>query len=144
MLVELPYNVSFETAARLIQKITAANIKIIIAHPERNRKIIRNFRNLIHLIQVVNCQVQIDAGSIAGVYGFLVREAACQMLKARVVDYVASNAHCAMDYKTVFPAAVDKVYHLCDEEYAGSLLNLKPPEIINFKGGAVDHGRETG
>lgn len=144
MLLELPYNASFETAARLIRKIAAANIKIIIAHPERNRKIIRNLRDLINLINVVNCQVQIDAGSIVGVYGFLVKEAACQLLKARVVDYMASNAHCALDYKTIFPAAVDKIYRLCDEEYSVKLLNPKPPEIISIVGGAVDHGRETG
>lgn len=144
MLLELPYNASLETAARLIQRIAAANINIIIAHPERNRKIIRNIKNLIYLIRAANCQVQVDAGSIAGVYGFLVREAACQLLKAGVVDYVASNAHCALDYKTIFPTAVDKIYRLCDEEYAVKLLNPKTPEIISIVGGAVDHGRETG
>jgi protein-tyrosine phosphatase len=144
MLIELPYNASFETAARLIQKISAANIKIIIAHPERNRKIIRNFRNLINLIHFVNCQVQIDAGSIAGVYGFLVKEAACQLLKARAVDYVASNAHCALDYETILPAAVERIYHTCDEEYAVKLLNPSPLEIICIAGGAIEHGRETG
>jgi protein-tyrosine phosphatase len=144
MLLELPYNASFETAARLIQKIASANIRIIIAHPERNRKIIRNFRNLINLIHVVNCEVQIDAGSIAGVYGFLVKEAACQLLKARAVDYVASNAHCALDYETIFPAAVERIYHTCDEEYAVKLLNPSPFEIICIAGGAIENGRETG
>jgi protein-tyrosine phosphatase len=144
MLVELPYNTSFENAARLIQKIASYNIKILIAHPERNRKIVRNLRNLINMIHAVNCQVQIDAGSIAGVYGVLVKEAACQLLKARAVDYMASNAHCVLDYKTIFPAAVDKIYQLCDEEYAVKLLNSNPPEIINIGGGAVDHGREIG
>lgn len=144
MLIELPYNTSFENAARLIQKIAAYNIKIIIAHPERNRKIIRNLRNLINMIHAANCQVQIDAGSIAGVYGVLVKEAACQLLKAGAVDYVASNAHSVLDYKTIFPAAVNKIYRLCDEEYAVKLLNPNPPEIVRIGGGAVDNGREIG
>lgn len=144
MLIELPYNASFYSAARLIKKISAANIKIIVAHPERNRKIIRNSRNLINLIQSVNCQVQIEAGSIAGVYGILVKEAAYQLLKARVVDYMASNAHCVLDYKTMFPAAVNKLYHICDEEYAEKLLNQDLPEIINIEGVKSNYGRETG
>lgn len=144
ILVELPYNASFETAARLIKRIAAADIKIIIAHPERNRKIIKNIRKLMELIHTANCQVQIDAGSIAGVYGVLIKDAAYQLLKAKAVDFMASNAHCSGDYRTIFPVAVRRIYQLCDEEYAGKLLKSNPPDIVIMEGGAGDYGREIG
>ncbi len=144
ILMELPYNISFEYTARLIHKIAATNINIIIAHPERNRKIIKNFKDFIELIHAVNCQVQIDAGSIIGIYGVLVKEVAHQLLKVKAADYVASNAHCSMDYMTIFPEAVHKIYKLCDEEYAVKLLESNSPEIVTVEGGIGSYGREIG
>jgi len=144
ILIELPYNASFEYAARLIHKIAATKLKIIIAHPERNRKIKKNFSEFINLLHTTNCQVQIDAGSIIGVYGVLVKEVARQLLKAKVANFVASNAHCSKDYMTIYPAAVHKVYQLCDEEYAIKLLESNSPEIVTVEGGPSNYGREIG
>jgi protein-tyrosine phosphatase len=144
LLIELPYSASFEYIAKLIYKIAAANIKIIIAHPERNRNIIRNFYEFIKLIRTANCQVQLDAGSIIGVYGAFVKEFARQLLKMKMVDFMASNAHCSSDYMTIFPAAVQKIYRLCDEEYAIKLLESNAHEIITVDGSISNYGREIG
>lgn len=144
LLIELPYNASFEYVAKLIYKITAANIKIIIAHPERNRKIMKNFHEFIKLIHTANCQVQLDAGSIIGIYGTFVKEAARQLLKIKAADFMASNAHCPSDYMTLFPAAVRKIYQLCDEEYAVKLLVSNAYKMISVEGSISNYGREIG
>ena len=142
ILAELPYNASFSYAASFISKIARINVDIIIAHPERNRRIMKNFDEFINLTRATNCRIQIDAGSIAGVYGVFVKEIARQMLKIKVVDFVASNAHCPEDYTTVFSAAVNKIYRLCGEEYAIRLLESNAQEIINLSGSVIHYGRE--
>jgi len=144
LLIELPYSASFEDISKLIYNITAANIKVIIAHPERNRKIMKNFHEFVNLIREAKCQVQLDAGSITGIYGAFIKEVARQLLKIKAVDYMASNAHCAGDYMTVFPEAVQKIYQLCDEEYAMKLLESNAHEIISVEGSASNYGREIG
>lgn len=144
LLIELPYSPTFECIAALLYKIAAENIKIIIAHPERNLKIMKNFNEFIKIIHSVNCQIQIDAGSITGVYGVYVKKIACQMLKIKIVDFIASNAHCSEDYISIFPAAVQKIYKICDEEYAFKLLESNAREIIPVEGSASEYGREIG
>jgi len=144
LLIELPYSDSFEHIANLIYKIAAANIKIIIAHPERNRKVMKSFHEFIKLIHTANCQVQLDAGSIIGVYGAFVKETARQLLKIKAADFMASNAHCARDYMTLYPAAVQKIYQLCDEEYAIKLLESNARKIITVEGSISEYGREIG
>lgn len=144
LLVEMPYNASFERITRLIYKLSSSNTNIIIAHPERNRKILRHFHEFIKLINTVNCQIQLDAGSVIGVYGAFVKEAARKLLKIKAADFVASNAHCPMDYMTLFPAAVGRIYQLCGEEYANKLLESNAHEIIHVKGSLSNYGREIG
>jgi len=142
ILVELPYNASFSYVASFISRVTKVNIDIIIAHPERNRRIMKNFNEFISLVRATNCRIQVDAGSIAGVYGVFVKEIARQMLKMKAVDFVASNAHTPDDYTSIFSAAAQKIYRLCGEEYAIRLLELNAREIINLTGRVNHYGRE--
>ncbi|HEX2945838.1 MAG TPA: CpsB/CapC family capsule biosynthesis tyrosine phosphatase [Clostridia bacterium] len=144
LLIEMPYGVPFENIARLIYKLSAADTRIIVAHPERNRKIIRSFHSFIQLIHTANCRIQIDAGSIVGIYGTRVKEFARHLLKIKAVDFVASNAHCTADYINLYPAAVRKLYQLCSEEYAVRLLESNAYEMITVNGGTTNYGREIG
>lgn len=144
IMLELPYNASLEYAARMIYKIAAKDIKIILAHPERNRKIMKGFHAFNQLIHTAKCQVQVDAGSVVGVYGGFVKAAARQLLKIEAADYLASNAHSSVDYISILPAAVKKIYKLCNEGYASKLLKSNLPDIMTFGKGIEEYGRETG
>jgi protein-tyrosine phosphatase len=144
LLLELPYNASYDHISKLLCQIAAFNIKVIIAHPERNRKIMKRFHEFIALIRHVNCRLQVDAGSIIGVYGNSVKKDACQLLKIKAADFIASNAHCSNDYRIFFPVAIHKIRRLCGEEYAMKLLESNAQDLIAVQGSASCYGRETG
>lgn len=143
MLTSLPYSATFDYAEKLLSRISSLNINMIIAHPERNRKVMKHFGAFMNLVHTLNCHIQIDAGSIVGIYGSSVREAARQMLILKRVHYMASNAHSAEDYQTLFPGAVQRLYRLCREDYVHMLLESRAPQIMTVNGG-VTYGRETG
>ncbi len=64
----------------------------MIAHPERNRDVIRKLDKLLPFIQQ-GCLIQVTAASVAGRFGIQVQQRAIEMLEANWVTILASDAH---------------------------------------------------
>ena len=121
LLFELPFDIIPEYSSATIVKLHLENIIPIIAHPERNRYFVNNFNSFVGIIEN-GCLVQVDAASIIGVYGKDVKNFSKQLILHKVVDFVASDAHCVQDYTEWYLPAYRQVVRWAGEEYADRLF----------------------
>lgn len=93
-----------------IQEIQRQGMDVIIAHPERYAPVQQDLSIAIRMVQI-GCELQISAGSLMG--GMFSKERACAMalLREGLAHYLASDAHCAADYK-LYEQAKKKHGHL--------------------------------
>lgn len=92
LLLELPHSHIPIGTARLIHWLLKRKIRPIIAHPERNKAVIRNLKAIAPFVNA-GCLLQITAGSVAGSFGLYARKRARQLLKRRWVHLIATDAH---------------------------------------------------
>ena len=64
----------------------------MIAHPERNKDVIRDLENLRPLIQQ-DCLFQVTAGAVIGHFGLAAQTRAEQLLSQGLVTILATDAH---------------------------------------------------
>ncbi|MFQ5633553.1 MAG: tyrosine-protein phosphatase, partial [bacterium] len=64
----------------------------ILAHPERNLGILRNPTRAFEFVQK-GVLLQLNAGSVTGIYGEPVRQLALQLLDAKLIHFVGSDGH---------------------------------------------------
>ncbi len=130
ILLELPYESIPLYTFDMIYKLQLLRISIIIAHPERNLNLIKDFTLFSRFVER-GCMMQVDAGSIAGVYGTAVEEYVRKLIKLKLVHFVASDAHCAKDYDDWYLKAYKKVCRWAGSEYADKLFTSNPQLILD-------------
>jgi protein-tyrosine phosphatase len=92
LLVEFSDELLFQGTSEVFERFRHAGIVPVITHPERNRHLRHNLRRLARWIQR-GCLLQITAQSLGGQFGESAQEAALTMIDARLVHFVASDAH---------------------------------------------------
>jgi len=130
ILIELPYESIPLYTLETIYKLQLQRISVIIAHPERNMNLLQDFSKYVGLLQR-GCLMQVDIGSIVGVYGKAVEEYSKKLIKRKMVHFVASDAHFAKDYEQWYLKAFKKVYKWVGTEYAKKLFIYNPQLILD-------------
>ena len=92
LLLELPHGQIPVGADKLTQKLIADGIQPLIAHPERNKHVIRNLDAIRPFVDM-GCLLQLTAGSVAGGFGPRVKRRADEMLRQGWVHILATDAH---------------------------------------------------
>jgi len=92
VLLEMPHSHIPSGMEQMIQWMLQRNIRPLIAHPERNKDILRKLDNIQMLVNT-GCLFQVTAGSISGKFGSTARDRACQLLEMGVVTVLATDAH---------------------------------------------------
>ena len=90
VLLELPD--VFINILPLVETLSAAGIKAVIAHPERNPSLLSHLPAALHWLQR-GATWQVSAGSLLGDFGGLAMRASWELLAAGGVTLVASDAH---------------------------------------------------
>lgn len=129
MLIELPFDNVPLHGYDTVYKLHLDNIIPIIAHPERNRSFVKDIGTFISFIEK-GCLVQLDAASIVGVYGTEIKNFTKKLLKLNLVNFIASDAHCAEDYTEWYMAAYKKVRQWVGQEHAQKLFYENPKMIL--------------
>lgn len=129
VLLELPYEAIPLYTFEMIYKLQLQRISVIIAHPERNINLLKEFSLYVDFLER-GCLMQIDAGSISGAYGKAVEEYAKRLIKLKMAHFVASDAHCAKDYKEWYLKAYKKVNNWVGSEYADKLFIYNSQHIL--------------
>lgn len=118
-LVELPEGLNRGTIVEGCSALLNAGIQLVIAHPERNF-IVQENADLVADLRLRGVRVQINAGSLAGVYGAAAKRTAWHLLRQQLADVLSSDAHALKDY--------DRYVHACriatDELGAATVTEL--------------------
>lgn len=119
---DIPYFVD-ETLAQ-IKKL---GITPIIAHPERNIAIINNPKILLGFIEK-GYLAQLNAGSILGYYGKLVKDTAKTLLKHNYINVVASDVHSIS--LSILPKAFSIISELIGLNKTSRMFDEIPYKIV--------------
>lgn len=92
ILLEMPHSHIPTGMDQMIQWLLQRNIRPLIAHPERNKDVLRRLDKIQPLVDL-GCLFQVTAGSIAGRFGANARDRARQLLEMGVVTVLATDAH---------------------------------------------------
>ena len=92
MLLEFPHSHVPVGADKLVVWLRKQKILPMIAHPERNKDILRSIDKLAPFIQL-GCLLQVTAGAVAGTFGEFARARAADLLARGWVTVLASDAH---------------------------------------------------
>lgn len=92
LLVEMPHSHIPTGADKFFQWLFDRNILPMIAHPERNKEVMRNFDRLKPFLEM-DALIQVTASSVAGGFGAEAYKVAAKLLELEAVDILASDAH---------------------------------------------------
>lgn len=92
MLMELPDGQIPLGTDRLVARFLAANIRPVIAHPERNKAIMADTQKLKPLLDQ-GCLAQVTAGALLGEFGSRAQSAAHEIIDQGWASALASDAH---------------------------------------------------
>lgn len=92
MLLELPHSHVPVGADKLVEWLLKQGIRPMIAHPERNKDIMRSVDKLLPFVRL-GCLFQVTAGAVAGNFGESARLRAVDLLGRGWVTILASDAH---------------------------------------------------
>lgn len=132
ILFELPFDHIPVYSSELLYVLNVEKMIPILAHPERNRVLVKNFDAFIKFLEN-GCLVQMDAASIIGVYGSDARIFSEKVIKLHLAHFVASDAHHADDYTNWYLPALKQVIKWAGEKYTTQLFNDNAQKILTNK-----------
>lgn len=129
MLLEFPHSHVPVGADKLVTWLLKQGIRPMIAHPERNKDILRNIDKLIPFIQL-GCLLQVTAGAVAGTFGEFARARAIDLLERGWVTVLASDAHNLDARPPELEPGRRAAAKIVGEEESWRLVRDRPAEII--------------
>ncbi len=92
LLLEFPHSHIPVGSDNLVRWLLDRKIRPLVAHPERNKDIMRKFDKVLPFIEM-GCLFQLTAGSVAGDFGGPAQSTARALLEQGCVTLLASDAH---------------------------------------------------
>jgi protein-tyrosine phosphatase len=128
ILVELPMGQYPIYTEDIFYELMLLGAKPILAHPERNYKIMNNHDLVINLIKQ-GVLMQTNVGSLLGDYGKTVKKTAQEFVKGNMIHILGSDGHNITSRKTRLKAGYEVVKKINEELYHWILQN--ETNIIN-------------
>jgi protein-tyrosine phosphatase len=129
MLLELPHSHVPVGADKLVAWLLARNIRPMIAHPERNKDIVRDPAKVLPFVRE-GCLLQLTADAVAGGFGPDCARRAAGLLEAGWVSVLASDAHDTRARPPRISAGRDAAARIVGAEEAGRLVRETPLAIV--------------
>jgi protein-tyrosine phosphatase len=92
MLLEFPHSHIPPGADRLVEKLLDMNVRPVIAHPERNKDVMREYSKIEPFIEM-GCFLQLTASAVAGRFGKMSHKRTLQLLGSDAFMMLATDAH---------------------------------------------------
>ncbi len=128
-LVEFPMNTIPDFVAQRFFDLVVDQKIPVIAHPERNGRILTKPSNALELVKR-GALLQLNAGSLLGQFGNTIQRVAMQLMDANIVHVIASDAHDATQRPFLLGAAFELVKQKWGERRAGMLFSENPKCIL--------------
>ncbi|MCP4697347.1 MAG: capsular biosynthesis protein [Gammaproteobacteria bacterium] len=136
LLLEFPHSHIPLGSNKMAQWLLDRKIRPMIAHPERNKDILRNFEKIYPFVEL-GCLMQITGGSVAGYFGPAVQQRARQLLEKGWVDVLASDAHNRDSRPPDLASGKAAAAEIVGEKMAWSLVRERPWEIVKERFDAI-------
>lgn len=131
LLVEFPHSHIPPGSDKLMVWLLDQGICPMIAHPERNKTIIREPQRIVPFVEM-GCHLQVTAGSVAGDFGQFAQECAFQMLQNRWVTILASDAHNIKSRPPALEPGRAAAAKIVGEGASWRLVQDTPSQICSF------------
>lgn len=130
LLMELPFLTLPPYLYNLIFNLRLQGYTTILAHPERNERIMENPGLLLEAIRL-GALVQTNASSIVGEHGRQVRKSSILLLKHNMIHFIATDAHSANNRISLLQNASKIIAYYYSKERLHSLLYENPANVID-------------
>jgi protein-tyrosine phosphatase len=128
MLLEFPHGHIIPGSDKLVAWLMNRNIRPLIAHPERNKQVMKDPRVLQVFIES-GCWLQLTGGSVLGSFGERARAIAHQLLEDDAVTVLASDGHNAQSRQPALKQVFASVAGRYGRKKASQLL-LHTPDTL--------------
>ncbi|NNC98761.1 MAG: protein-tyrosine-phosphatase [Gammaproteobacteria bacterium] len=128
-LVELPKNTVPTGVESILSELVYHGITPIIAHPERNSTLKRDFGQLIEWIDF-GCKTQVTGQSCSGAFGKELQDITMRMISRGLVHVVASDAHRPRGRSPDLSEAVTAVRNHHGEQACQTLFAENPARLV--------------
>ena len=125
MLLEFPHGHLIPGGQKMAQWLMDRGIRPMIAHPERNKQIMKDPSQLQPYIES-GCWLQVTAGSVTGHFGEKSQSVAYHLLDEDLVTVLGSDGHNSSARPPVLRRAFDVVSRKYGEQRAQRLLLESP------------------
>lgn len=122
MLIELPMDKMPKETFDMLYELRIQGVVTVIAHPERYVYIMEKPSRINEFINE-GCLFQINSGSIKGIFGKKIQKTAETLIKHRVCNFIASDAHTTRLRAPVIKEALDIVNGMDEELYKDMISN---------------------
>jgi len=130
LLIELPMMDIPIYTEDVVYSLKINGITPIIAHPERNRRIVHEPSTLEPLINL-GALAQVNTGSITGLFGKHVRKTAKKLIKKNMIHALGSDAHSPRRRGPYMKEAARQLTKWAGSHAARRILHTIPEAIIN-------------
>ncbi len=129
ILLEFPHNQIIPGAVNLVDFLIGQKIRPLIAHPERNKDVIRNLDAIQPLVDA-GCLLQVTAGSLEGRFGQFAQERSIEMLKRDWVYLLASDAHNVRNRPPELEPGRKVAAEILGDDASWLLVKQRPAELF--------------
>ncbi len=128
LLLEFPHDVVVPIDP-LLQSLAQRQIQPILTHPERNRRVLKQW-SLVEQLVEKGCLIQVTAGAFLGSFGPAIRAFAEWLIEERLVHFVASDAHGCKSRRPLLSRAFHRVAQIADTELAVEVFCDNPYRVV--------------
>jgi protein-tyrosine phosphatase len=129
LLLELPHSHVPPGSDNLTRWLLDRKIRPMIAHPERNKGIMRDVEKIQPFVDQ-GCFFQLTAGAAAGLFGEPAQNTAKVLLERGCVTIIASDAHNVKHRPPRLDHGRDAAAAIIGDEQAEALVNSAPMDIV--------------
>lgn len=130
LLIELPMLDIPQYTEDVIYNLRLRDIIPIIAHPERNRRIVEDPNSLYPLVEL-GTLCQINTGSITGLYGKRVKRCARILFDNNMAHLLGTDSHSSRGRSPRVKGAVNKIIKWKGNTIADKIIYKTPKAILN-------------
>jgi protein-tyrosine phosphatase len=142
MLLEFPHSHLLLGADKLIKWLLARHIRPLIAHPERNKDVMRNVEKIAPFVQM-GCLLQLTGASILGQFGKPAQRTAMTILERGWASVVATDAHNLRHRPPNLDLAYAALVDIGGESLARQLTQTTPGLVVSAGTGSGVRHAET-
>ncbi len=132
MLLELPHSHVPPGSDKLVQWLQDKGIQPMIAHPERNKDVMRSLDKIKPFVEL-GCLFQLTAMSVAGRFGEAAEQRAFDLLEMGVVTIIASDAHNARYRPPNLEPGRAAAAEVVGEEESWAMVKGRPAQITESR-----------